>query len=268
MSSPAPLERIALISDVHGNLSALEAVLADIAARGIERIFNLGDYVGKGPRGRAVVTRCQQVCEVNIRGNWDEFLPDPQLWPTDPAARASLQWWHDELEPDQRAWLAALPFSHDLLLSGRRVRLFHASADSVHHRVRFDHGENEFRSMFANTEATGDGPTPTVVGYGDTHDAFLEVDLGLTLFNTGSVGNHLDEGVPLYVVLEGVENSVEPAPFGLQFVRVPYDVDAELEVSRSLGAPEHNWYVQELKNRRYRGDARRGLPQSYHREQS
>jgi predicted phosphodiesterase len=44
------LDRIALISDVHGNLTALEAVLADIASRGIERVFNLGDYVGKGPR--------------------------------------------------------------------------------------------------------------------------------------------------------------------------------------------------------------------------
>jgi len=49
------LERIALISDVHGNLTALEAVLADIGRRGIGRIFNLGDYVGKGPRGQAVV---------------------------------------------------------------------------------------------------------------------------------------------------------------------------------------------------------------------
>ena len=51
-----PLERIALISDVHGNLTALEAGLADIDARGISRIFNLGDYVGKGPRGREAVS--------------------------------------------------------------------------------------------------------------------------------------------------------------------------------------------------------------------
>ena len=53
--SPRRLDRIALISDVHGNLGALEAVLADIDARGIDRIFNLGDYVGKGPRGREVI---------------------------------------------------------------------------------------------------------------------------------------------------------------------------------------------------------------------
>ena len=48
-------DRLALISDVHGNLTALEAVLADIDARGIGRILNLGDYVGKGPRDREVV---------------------------------------------------------------------------------------------------------------------------------------------------------------------------------------------------------------------
>ncbi|WP_405730094.1 metallophosphoesterase family protein [Streptomyces sp. NBC_01537] len=52
------VERITLISDVHGNLTALEAVLDDIDARGINRIFNLGDYVGKGPRGREVVDVC------------------------------------------------------------------------------------------------------------------------------------------------------------------------------------------------------------------
>ena len=42
-----PLDRIALLSDVHGNLTALEAVLADIDARGITTVYNLGDYVGK-----------------------------------------------------------------------------------------------------------------------------------------------------------------------------------------------------------------------------
>ena len=61
MAASTRLERIALISDVHGNLTALEAVLADIDSRGITRIFNLGDYVGKGPRGRQVVEICRAV---------------------------------------------------------------------------------------------------------------------------------------------------------------------------------------------------------------
>ncbi|WP_346770728.1 metallophosphoesterase family protein [Luteipulveratus flavus] len=256
------LDRIALISDVHGNLTALEAVLADIDARGITRIYNLGDYVGKGPRGSAVVDLCQERCEVNVQGNWDDFIPDPSMWPE---GNPSLTWWHDELRPEQRDWLKGLPFSHDLVMSGRRIRLFHASADSVHHRVRFDHDGEEFLSMFANTPATGDGPTPTVVGYGDTHDSFCETDLGLTLFNTGSVGNSLDETTPLYVILEGTLEGPDPAPFSIQFVRVPYDVEAELAASEALGAPEHELYVAELRDGRYRGDVRRGDEPTYHR---
>ena len=162
------LDRIALISDVHGNLTALEAVLADIDARGIARIYNLGDYVGKGPRGRQVVDLCRERCEVNILGNWDDFLPDPDReFDSD-----ALKWWLDQLGPGRGRWLRSLPFSYDFTMSGRRIRLFHASEDTVHRRVRFDHDEAEFLGLFRNTQATGDGPEPTVVCYGDTHDPY------------------------------------------------------------------------------------------------
>ncbi len=258
------MDRIALISDVHGNLTALEAVLADIDARGIERIFNLGDYVGKGPRGREVVDICRERCEVNVLGNWDDFLPALEEF-GDAAQSETLQWWRDQLAPGQGEWLRSLPFSHDFTMSGRRIRLFHASATSVHTRVRFDHDAAEFAGMFRNTPATGDGPEPTVVAYGDTHDSFLETDLGLTLINTGSVGNALDDNVPVYVILEGVVDGTDPAPFGVQFVRVPYDVEAELAYSQQVGAPDHDLYVAELRDRRYRGDVRRGEQPAYHR---
>jgi predicted phosphodiesterase len=255
------LERIALISDVHGNLTALEAVLADIEARGIRRIFNLGDYVGKGPRGRAVVDLCRERCEVNILGNWDDFLPDPDR----EIDNESLRWWKKELREDQWTWLRELPFSHDFVMSGRRIRLFHASATTVHRRVRFDHDEQEFLGMFANTEATGDGPVPTVVGYGDTHDAFYECDLGLTLFNTGSVGNSMSDPTPVYVILDGIPDTLDPAPFSIQFVRVPYDAAAELEVARSLGMPQLDGYESEILHGIYRGDLYADELPTYHR---
>jgi predicted phosphodiesterase len=242
-----PLERIAVISDVHGNLTALEAVLGDIRARGIERILNLGDYVGKGPQGRAVVDRCREVCEVNIRGNWDDFLPG---MPDD--AGPGMVWWRDELRPDQHAWLLDLPLSHDVLVSGRHIRLFHASATSVHTRVQRRHTPEEFDGMFASTELTGPG-APTMVGYGDVHQAYIKVHRGRTLFNTGSVGNPIDEPVPSYVILEGVPDEPEPAPFGLQLVRVPYDVEAEIAVATDLGMPELEPYAVELRTAFYRG---------------
>ncbi|TDO55025.1 putative phosphodiesterase [Kribbella sp. VKM Ac-2527] len=256
------LERIALISDVHGNLTALEAVLDDIGMRGIERIFNLGDYVGKGPRGQQVVDRCREVCEVNVLGNWDDFLPDPNReFDTE-----GLRWWKHELREDQWTWLRGLPFCHDFVLSGRQIRLFHASATTVHRRVRFDHDEQEFLGMFENTEATGDGPIPTVVGYGDTHDAFYEVDLGgRTLFNTGSVGNSMSDPTPVYVILEGIPDTPDPAPFSIQFVRVPYDANAELEAARSLGMPELNGYESEILHGVYRGNLYDNETPTYHR---
>jgi predicted phosphodiesterase len=63
------LDRIAVISDVHGNVTALRAVLADIKARGITRIVNLGDVVGKGPRGSAAIQITRERCAVTARGN-------------------------------------------------------------------------------------------------------------------------------------------------------------------------------------------------------
>lgn len=255
-------DRIALISDVHGNLTALEAVLADIDSRGIELIYNLGDYVGKGPRGREVIDICRERCAVNILGNWDDFLPDPGRTFDSEA----LAWWLAQLGPGQGEWLRALPFSHDVLLSGRRVRLFHASATTVHRRVRFDHDEREFHGMFANTPATGDGPAPTVVGYGDTHDPFYEVaGSGLTLFNTGSVGNSMNDPTPVYVIIEGRLDSATPATLSVQFVRVPYDAEAEIAAATRMGMPELDGFVSEVRHGVYRGAMDDPQAPRYHR---
>lgn len=240
------LERIALISDVHGNLTALEAVLADIAERGVERIVNLGDTAGKGPRGDAAVRRVREVCEASVRGNWDDFLP---VIPDD--GPPEMLWWRDELSADSASWLSSLPLSLDLELSGRRIRLFHASAQSPHVRVHFHHTAEEFAAMFENTEMTGDGPAPDVVGYADIHDAYIESDDGRTLFNVGSVGNPLDEPTPSYVILEGGASASDP--FGIQFLRVPYDIEAEIAVAEDLGMPTTDVWSVELRTAVYRG---------------
>ncbi|MDN5768451.1 MAG: metallophosphatase family protein, partial [Humibacillus sp.] len=191
-------ERLAVISDVHGNLTALEAVLADIDARGITRVFNLGDVIGKGPRGSECIDLCRRRCELTVRGNWDTFISrdETQLW-------GGAQWTRDQLGEVDLAWLAALPNGHDLVMNGRPVRFFHASNTSEFHRVHYHHTDEQFAAMFTNTDFTGDGPEPLVVGYGDIHGVYLEVDLGHTLFNAGSVGNPLDAPDAPYVILEG-----------------------------------------------------------------
>ena len=243
------MERIALVSDVHGNLTALEAVLADIDRRGISRIFNLGDYVGKGPRGREVIELCRERCEVNLLGNWDDFLPDPDR----EFDNEALRFWLAQLGPGQGEWLRRLPFSHDFWLSGRRVRLFHASEETVHRRVRYVRTQAEFEGLFTHTDATGGGPEPDLIGYADTHDPLYECQLeGRTAFNTGSVGNCMGDPTPMYCILEGELGGQDPAPWSVSFARVPYDVEAELAVAREMGVPLYDGYELELRHGIYR----------------
>jgi hypothetical protein len=119
--------------------------------------------------------------------------------------------------------------------------------------VHFHHTPEEFAGMFATTDLTGPGPEPTMVGYGDIHDVYVETDRGRTLFNVGSVGNPLDEPTPSYAILEGIVGSPDAGPFGLQLVRVPYDVEAELAVARDLGMPQYEVWETELRTAVYRG---------------
>jgi predicted phosphodiesterase len=251
------LEQIAVISDVHGNVTALEAVLADVAARGITRIVNLGDLIGKGPRGAEAIRLCRQACEATVRGNWDSFISRGE----DLLLSAAGRWVRRELSDGDLAWLAGLPGTQELVLSGRRVRLFHASQASEFVRVLRSHTDGEFAAMFTNTEFTGDftagggpaGLTPDVVGYGDIHRAYLKEGRGLTLFNVGSVGNHMSASAAAYGILTGVPESAETAPFSVGFAQVPYDIDAELAIARQLGLPEYDAYALELREGTYRG---------------
>ncbi|MDN5820119.1 MAG: metallophosphoesterase family protein [Brachybacterium sp.] len=242
------LQRLAVVSDVHGNLTAYQAVLADIASRGITRILNLGDVVGKGPRGAACTALTRERCEATVRGNWEVVIAGDGELRSDGQA-----WWREELSARDRQWLFALPGSLDLQLSGRRVRVLHASPVDEFTRVMRGHGPEDFAMMFTPTSFTGGEEPADVVVYGDIHDPFLRSGREGMLVNVGSVGNQLDEPTPSYAVLEGDPEDGTGAPFGIQFVRVPYDVEAEIAAARALGMPEAGAYEIELRTGIYRG---------------
>jgi protein phosphatase len=239
------MDRIAVLSDVHGNMTAFNAVLADIDGRGIDRIFNLGDLFGKGPNGSAAIATTRERCEATVIGNWDAHVGRPDL-----LELPAMKWWHDELSEEDRHWLRKLPFAVDLDLFGQRVRLFHASAKGVNHRVHRKQLDEEFADMFANTEWTGDGPVPDVVVYGDIHSAYVEQAGRKTLINAGSVGNPLDQPTAAYVILTvGAASSDVHA----EIVRVPYDIEQEISIARKRGMSELDEYAVELRTSVYRG---------------
>lgn len=240
------MEQIAIISDIHGNMPALEATLDDIQARAISRIVCLGDLVGKGPHSERAVDICREVCEFTVRGNWDEFMAQATDNPT-------LRWHQERLGPERLSYLADLPNTIDLLLSGKRVRLFHASQESVYHRVHMEDTREQHMAMFSNTDFTGAGPEPDVVGYGDIHSAYLKSFRQRILFNAGSVGNPLDLTQAAYVILEGQYDSATAGALGVQIVRVPYDIERAIYDAEAERMPDLQPYMNELRTARYRG---------------
>ena len=244
------MQRIAMISDIHGNMPALDAVLADIDKRGINRIICLGDLAGKGPNSVEAVDRIRERCEIVIRGNWDELigrkLTDEEIFT-----------WHEErLGADRLHYLAHLPFSYDMEMSGKRIRLVHASPQSVYHRVQPWDSEERKLGMFANTPETGkseEDPKPEVVGYGDVHNVFVQHMDRRMLFNVGSVGNALDMVQASYAIMEGVEGGGALEPFSIQLVRVPYDIELAVQHALEANVPEMEMYIRELRTGVYRG---------------
>ncbi|MFJ7183104.1 metallophosphoesterase family protein [Lysinibacillus xylanilyticus] len=237
------MTKIAIISDIHGNKTALEAVLKDIRLRKIERIFCLGDLIGKGPRGSECIELIQKNCERVVRGNWDVFIQSP----TDDVF---LQWYKDRLTEKDYQYLASLPFNIDLELNGQLIRFFHASPRSEFERISVNHSIEQRLSMFENSEITNSinyTKLPDIVFYGDIHTTFLHTYKKGILCNVGSVGNSLDLTSASYAILDGTHSNN-----AIQFVRVDYDRQAELIIAEELGLPQLDKYYDEIMFANYR----------------
>lgn len=136
--------RHALLSDVHGNLPALEAVLADVAARGIDDMVCLGDFVGYGADPNECIARLEDRIDWGLLGNHDQAVVDPSMLAefNDDAA-AAARWTRRQLTPRNLAYLGARP----LFARWHGARLAHASPSdpgSWNYLITADDAEQEF----------------------------------------------------------------------------------------------------------------------------
>ena len=105
---------IALLSDIHANLEALEACLGHAKSRGAERYALLGDFVGYGADAAGVVAIVERYASdgaIVLKGNHDQAIEKPTSWFND-VARVSLAWARETLSPEQKRFLAGLPLVH------------------------------------------------------------------------------------------------------------------------------------------------------------
>ena len=235
--------KIALISDIHANLPALEAVLADISARGgIAATYHLGDLVGYAPWPNETVALLRQNGIAGIAGNYDSTVAtaykhcgckyeDPKQ---EKLSHISYGWTRENVSPETRAYLGALPFRIDLAalgahLAGPRVILVHGTPTLNTVYWTEDRPDSFCRKMAAIAGAKrGD-----TIAFGHTHLPWhREVD-AIHFLNAGSVGRPKD-GDPRagYVVLE-----VTAERTSAEFIRVKYDVDLAARTIEASSLP-------------------------------
>ena len=213
------MTEIALVADLHGNWPATEAVERDIRGRGIQRIWCLGDVVGKGPSSDRTFDWAAANCEFILQGNWDEGI-GRRMFPKD-------QFYYDQLGEKRMEALVTWPLEHECFISGRKTRLFHGR--SIMPAPYYIHEPAELLASYFL-------PDYQVVGYADVHRQGLRL-LGTSgiLFNTGSVGNGF--GVPMaqYAILRGEPDSREASPLDVTMVTVPYDREQAIRDVREAG---------------------------------
>lgn len=257
--------KIAIISDVHGNLEALKATLRDIEQRKVDKIYCLGDTIAKGVHPHECIELLKEKYEIVLQGNTDEyFSKEHNLEEKPEIAQKRTKWNQSLISKKDREYLQSLPFSYEFYMSGRLVRIFHATPWANNKPILNQDMPYTKYEMFLPTENTISDKIADVVIYGHIHYQFMDKIYNRTLINAGSVGNSVDiirnrnkDGNVLetscsnYVILEGDYNNKEyEEEISFNFVRVPYDVNKELEdADKNI---EKESYTYELKNGMYR----------------
>jgi predicted phosphodiesterase len=236
--------RYLVLSDIHGNLEALEAVLADAAARGYDAALVLGDLVGYGADPNAVIDRIRAIEPLAvIRGNHDKVasgIEDAEGF--NAVARSAVQWTYEALSPEHREYVETLPPGPQFI--GDQIEICHGTP--------YDEDAYVFDELDALRAI--ESATRPVCLFGHTHlpivfirsadgldlagadgEATAHIPLAATaryLVNPGSVGQPRD-GDPraAYAVLDMTARAIE-------LYRIAYPVETAQYKIREAGLPE------------------------------
>ncbi len=234
--------RIAIVSDIHGNLPAFEAVLKDLRQTAPDLIFHGGDLAHGGAHPAEVVDRIRDLGWRGVVGNVDEMLPRPDtladfakqtpqmhaFW-TVVAEMASAT--REALGAERMAWLDRLPrvVTHD------SMALVHASPETTWRSPTPESDDAEFESVYSPLGRQ-------VVIYGHIHRPFIRSMAGMIVANSGSVSLSYDgDRRAAYLLLDDGQPAIR---------RVEYDVDREVQALLASGLPHADWIAKSLQSAR------------------
>ena len=232
--------RIAIVSDIHGNLTALEAVLADLRQTSPDLILHGGDLPHGGARPVEVVDRIRELGWQGVVGNTDEMLFRPEsltefaqqtpqmqpfLAPTQEMAVATCE----ALGEERLAWLLALPSTQ---IHGP-MALVHASPESCWQGPVPEASDSDLESVY--------GPLGQPIAvYAHIHRPYIRTVSRMTVVNTGSVSLSYDgDRRAAYLLLDDSRPTIR---------RVEYDLDRELKALSCCGLPHSDWIAKMLES--------------------
>lgn len=228
--------KLALISDIHGNLQALEAVIARIEREQPDQIICVGDVVGYGAFPGECVTRVSEICDITVRGNHDHHVVQISgAHNFNPRAYAALAWTAENLNEEHLDWLAGLPLTieienirithgHPMLPEAWLYILDRHQADmalkSVEERAVIV-GHSHIQACFIESEA----PARLV------HFKGIELGSQRTVLNPGSVGQPRDgDSRAAFAMLDTETWTYTP-------MRAAYDVEVARDAILEAGLP-------------------------------
>ena len=227
--------KLAVISDIHGNQHALDAVWADLQAQAPDAVVCLGDLVGYGAFPNEVIDFVRSRNVPVLMGNYDDGVgydrddcgcvyKDPV---DDALGHQSLLWTRQHVTADRKTYLRELPFDRREVMDGRRLRFVHGSPRKINEYLYEDRPE----SVFKNVARVADCD---VLFFGHTHLPYQKQVDGTLFVNTGSVGKPKDGDPRAGYVLADFGSALTIA-----VRRVAYDVAAAALAVRSSGLPAH-----------------------------
>jgi putative phosphoesterase len=235
--------RFAFVSDIHGNLQALEVVLADLRQASVDGLVCLGDVASLGPQPREVLACLRQLQIPVVMGNHDTYLLNPQLTEKHhPWLRAAEQWCLAQLSEDDldfvRSFQPRLSFAVD---SNTTLLCFHGSPRS----------NEEWLYPTATSETLdeifGEQNAPVWVG-GHTHVQLARQHKGKLLLNPGSVGMPCEFPMrgPNQRILRWAEYAIleiANGRFSASLHRLPIDFERMAQIARASGLPDVEFWL-------------------------
>jgi putative phosphoesterase len=216
--------KIAVLSDIHANINALEKVVRDAEERGATLLVNAGDSIGFGPCPNEVI---EFICEkniVSILGNYDFEVIEGKTKDKGPK-NIAYNFTKKELSKSCENYLSSLPRERRLEIAGKKILITHGSPESIDEHIYTNTPIERLKTLAETAKAD-------IIIAGHSHEQFWRQVNRVSFVNPGSVGRPGD-GNPQtgYAILSF-------DPFKVELFRIDYDVAAAAEALRKKGLPQ------------------------------